>query len=123
MRTGRYALIIVGLVLGLYGIYSIFAALRSGLPYYAVAGAVALTGAVGLFVGWRWSRLLVYLLALAIAGSLLYPIWGAVRSGYFIGMPTLRVIVSLIPAALILFLCVCCSYVVFSHFRQLSRGT
>ena len=107
-RFRRYA------VSGLLSIYAVSSlsdsrTLHSLWVAYPVALLIA---AVGVSVGARWARYLVYLASLVFVAEWVYYTWSAVDSGYLRSSPLGIAILSFVPGIAFLIATVFCCYVV-----------
>jgi hypothetical protein len=111
---------VVGL-LCIYGLWSLFVAIRAGLWIYAFGGIYSLLAAYGASTSKRWARPFIYSLGvLLILEWLIYTI-AAYRSGAFHPGSVVELIIALIPGALLATLIGYCCYVVDRHYRGMPR--
>ena len=123
----------VALLMTLYGLYSIWIAwsdqesrhLVLSLSYVAW-GLFALVGGVCLFLNKRWSRFIVYLLALGLIGSFIYGTTALVQQVFGPHDITLETAIILIPflipvlpGILSSVVCIASCFAIHYHFRQL----
>ncbi len=108
---------LVASVLAAHGAYAVWVAtlFRHWAP--AAGGGLTLVAAVALLSGRRWSRFLVYLVALLAVWSWGYSVWIVARAGWpFPGLT--RTVMALAPGALLSVVYLGSSVVVFRHFRS-----
>lgn len=107
---------IVPLLLGALGLYYLWVGFGSGHWTHGAWGAVALYGAVGLFLRQPWSRFIVYALATLLSAGWALGVWQAVATGWPHG-GLAGTLLALLPGILLVVICAASSSVVFRHFR------
>lgn len=116
--TRPVAIWVVIALVGSFGAYCFRAVAETWSWPVAVLGALALTGSFGLVLRRRWSRYVVYSLAFLLISYWSYELWHVVLRGW--PYPDLlSSLISLIPGAALILVCLGCCLVTFRYFRAL----
>ena len=83
------------------GCYSLWVAYEYNNWFAGTVGFLELVGAVGILARWRWSRWLVYGLAVAIVGSWIYGLILSIRLGSFPYETLQLTVLGLVPGFII----------------------
>lgn len=114
---GRLALKVLAVVFALYGLYCLYFALR-GWNWSAGAHTVlSFVSAVGLWLRYRWSQYLVYLLTASIVGYFVWSVYAVIQMGWRYE-DRIRSIAAIVPGALLLMLALSAAVYVFRVFRR-----
>jgi hypothetical protein len=108
---------LVTLVLATYGTFAVWAAVTLWDSRPAGGGLLALGAAAGLFLGQRWARFLLYVVALVVAVSWGYSVWILTQAGWPFRDLT-GIVVTLVPGALLIVVLTCSSVLVSRYFRR-----
>ena len=113
-------LIISSLALISWGAYSVWAGIEARVVWYVISGGIFVGVGIAVMFRRRWSRFLVYALALWVSGNWVYVVWVQYSLGRVTSRSAGQHFLGLLPGLLLLGVCAGLSYVV--H-RRLGRVT
>lgn len=113
---------LVAVALAIYGIYNVWMVVKYGQPLFLLWSTACFVGVVGLWFKQPWSRFVVYAVcSLTILGLFFYIGAMAVNGWPYPGLT--RSVVALIPAALLVAICVWFMAITFRFFRAATERT
>ncbi len=105
-------MLITGLALISWGAYSAWAGIENGVLWYVISGGIFIAGGIAVLFRQRWSRFLVYALALWVSGGWVYVVWLQYSLGRVPHRSAVQHSLGLLPGLLLLGVCAGLSYVV-----------
>src|SRR5262245_65876029 len=106
--------------LALYGAWVLSVAITQTQWLYAVPSLIAIVTAGGLLLLKRWARAVTYVYAVGLAVEWFYIVGYVISRGGLHGSTWLETLVSLLPGALLLFVCAGVSWMVHKQYPPLS---
>lgn len=116
---------IVGVVLGIYGIFTIKYSITGGAALPGIIAVIPLIGALGLFFKKSWARYFVHIFTISIVPWWIFStIWLIWKKGWPYYPTTAQSIIGLVPGILLCLFCIFSSWVSQQFFsNQLDKET
>jgi hypothetical protein len=123
MRRASWPMLLAAAPLAVWGMWVLWTAVQGRQWAMGLVGVIAVAVAAGLLLLKVWAKYLAYLFATGLALSWIYAVWLSVARGWWPYPDRLTTVLSLIPGACLLVVCVGGAYVIHRQYRSRVRET